>query len=255
MREVSFEVGKRRYTCNVPESWMEMSERQFLAFVGKGREAISDVDFWSQFFSIPETVLRQLDLYYLYVLSSLLSFTRKVTGISSFFLHSLELKNARGELIKVFAPNAKLEGMSFQQFMTVDTFYGWHVQTGKHEYLLSMCCCLYLREGEDFFKMEMDERLECWRKCDEVTLQALLVQWSFIKTWLSRSYAYLFPGGEDAAVRAKTKGKGQVSNTWIEIFDTLVADDLTRIESYKRLECMDVLRIVNGKIKQQKQRL
>lgn len=251
MRELGLVIGKKRVHSCVPESWLEVSERQFLAVVARAYDLMDDAAFYAQFFGFDVGLVSQLDLYSFYVLNGLLSFTKKDDGMQSFILPMLKLKDGEGRVFCVVEPHARLKGMSFQQFMMVDTFYTWYVQTKKRDYLLSMCACCYLREGEDFFALEMDERLACWRTCEDVLLYAVLVQWSFIKSWLSRSYPHLFVAGEPPHA-GRSGGKVKVSNMWIEIFDTLVADDLNRIESYKRLECMDVLRIVNRKIHVQK---
>lgn len=51
---------------------------------------------------------------------------------------------------------------------------------------------------------------------------------------------------------AHQHGSKKISNTWLEIFDTLVQEDLSKIEAYKKVEAMDVIRIVNRRIKEQK---
>lgn len=250
MREVAFVIGKKKVHSFVPESWQELSERQFLAIVGKSCELEEDTEFYAHYFGIPADVVKGMDLYYFYVLNSLLAFTRNSAKMRSFILRQVTLRNAMGKTFTVQAPEANLDGMSFQQFMMIDTFHTWYLQTKERKFLLSMCSCCYLKEGEDFFSLDMDERLKCWEKCGELEIQSILVQWSLIKGWLSSSYIYLFPKG-DGEENGKG-GKTKISNTWLEIFDTLVADDLTRIETYKHLHCMDVLRVVNHKIKEQK---
>ena len=230
-----------------------MSERQFLAIVGITYDDLSDVQFYVQFFGLDEKVVREMDMYTFYVLNSLLSFTMKTNGMSSFIIHSMKLKDSKGRVLRVDAPRPKLSGMTFQQFMMVDTFFTWYMQTQNKNYLISMCACCYLNEEDDFFTMDMDERVKLWKECNPTALNAGLVQWTFIKAWLSGAYSSLFPKGNVEEV-SKKKGKVKISNAWIEIFDMLVADDLTRINPYKRLECMDVIRIVNGKMEYQNKR-
>lgn len=250
MKELDFVIGKRKVHSYVPESWVELSERQFWAVVCRSFDAIDDATFYSQYFGIAEDVVEEMDLYYFYVLNSLLSFTRERGKASSFIVHRLKLRDKKKNEILVEAPQAKLSGMSFQQFMTIDTYYTWYLQTKNKQYLLQMCSCCYLQPEEDFFQLDPDERVEYWNGCDEMKLNAVMLQWTLIKEWLSSAYSYLFPQGE--AVANGKDGKVQVSNAWIEIFDTLVADDLTRVETYKRLECMEVIRIVNYKIRENK---
>lgn len=252
MREIDFVIGKKRVHSYVPESWMEMSERQFLAVIANIYGHLDDAGFYERFFGIPADEVKRMDFYYYYVLNSLLSFTRKMDGVTSFIVRTFQLKEREMGVLTVKAPDAKLNGMTFQQFMMADTFYTWYMQTKRRDYLVSMCCCLYLAEGEDFFKVDMDKRKLFWNDCSDETLNAVVVQWSLIKAWLSKAYTHLFPSGGEVTEMKGKNGKVKVTNTWLEIFDTLVADDLSRIESYKRLECMDVLRIVNFKIQERK---
>ncbi len=253
MRELDFVIGKKKVHSWVPESWLEVSERQFLAIVGITYDDLSDVQFYVQFFGLDEKVVREMDMYTFYVLNSLLSFTRITNGMSSFIIHSMKLKDSKGRVLRVDAPRPKLSGMTFQQFMMVDTFFTWYMQTQNKDYLISMCACCYLNEEDDFFTMDMDERVKLWKECNPTALNAVLVQWTFIKAWLSGAYSSLFPKGNVEEV-SKKKEKVKISNAWIEIFDMLVADDMTRINTYKRLECMDVIRIVNGKMEYQNKR-
>ena len=73
MREVAFVIGKRKVHSWVPESWQELSERQFLAIVGKSCDLEEDAEFYAHYFGIPADVVKGMDLYYFYVLNSLLS--------------------------------------------------------------------------------------------------------------------------------------------------------------------------------------
>lgn len=250
MREIEFAIGKKKVHSFVPECWEEMSEQQFLAIIDMTYNVVDDATFFARFFGINEQLVKELDLYYFYVLNSLLSFTRDTGKLSSFLIRSFILVNKQGRVMTVVAPDAKLAGMSLQQFMMIDTFYTWYQQTQQRKFLLQMCCCCYLQPEEDFFKLVLNERLQYWTFCPETELKAVLVQWSLIKSWLAGAYVHLFPQGE--VVEKGRNGKVKVTNTWTEIFDTLVADDLTRIESYKRLDCMDVIRNVNYRIQEGK---
>jgi len=250
MREIAFAIGKKKVRSFVPESWEELSEGQFLAIVGRTFNLLEEGEFYAKYFGISADMVADMDLYYFYVLNSLLSYTRKPARLQTFIIHQVKLVNSKGTTVMLKAPEASLAGMSFQQFMMIDTFYTWYQQTKERKFLLSMCSCCYLKEDEDFFSLVMDERLDYWEQCSEIELKSILVQWSIIKEWLSNAYQYLFPKGGDAD--SGTGGKVKVTNTWLEIFDTLVADDLTRIETYKHLHCMDVLRVINHKIQEQK---
>ena len=164
-----------------------------------------------------------------------------------------------GNGLRLVAPAAQLKGMTFQQFMTVDQFYQWYVYTGKAQYLLSMVAALYLEEGKPFAGLDIQRvtsLLDAYP--DRWLLEGLAFNWGMIRTWLSGAYPHLFPSSPVGETEGHTANSGSVKKprpgSWLNIFDALVGDDLTRIETYKELSCMDVIRILDKRIKQQKQR-
>lgn len=240
MRKLDFSINSKKVSVDVPEHWHEMSEKQFKAVCRISNKEIDDATFYSEFFSIPVEWVNSIDLYYFYVLNSLLGFTRDVEAFSGFLVAKV------GDFV---SPQPNLSGMSFHQFMTIDTFFTWYLQTNKDAFLDKMCATMYLLTCDDFSKLDLDARAEVWAKVDKSDKYALLISWTIIKKWLSKGYTYLFPKGDDDAHQ---HGSKKISNTWLEIFDTLVQEDLSKIEAYKKVEAMDVIRIVNRRIKEQK---
>ncbi len=257
MRKLEFKNGKKVIRRDVPETWEELSVDQFMAITALDAGTIDGSTFYARYFGLRPELVERLDLYFLYVLNSLVDMLpgtastsgKAFRGMRKFLVPSYRL--GKGDV--VVAPSAGLSGMSFQQFMTVDTFYTWHIQTEERRFLLSMCSCLYLKDDEDFFRLNLSARQQLWDAAGDAVLRSVVVQWSFIKRWLSNSYPFLFPaGGQQGEISG---GKKVVSNAWLEIFDVLVQDDLTRIDSYKQLECMDVLRILNRRLRNERMRI
>lgn len=240
MKRLEVKFGRKRLGVDVPESWQEMSGEQFVAVCSLADKKCSDAEFYSRFFGFPEDMLKEMDLYYFYVLNSLLGFTLKTQALSVFII---------GKIGEWVSPNPMLSGMSFEQFMMIDTFFTWYLQLDDRKFLDRMCAVMYVRDDEEFADIDIEARTEEWSKVGGDVKQALLVNWSLIKRWLSKAYKHLFPEGDGDTVK---RGSRRISNTWLEIFDALVADDLTRIEKYKRIDAMDVIRYVNNKIKNQR---
>ena len=257
MRKLEFETGGKRIACAVPERWDEVSAEQLLALAGLDVGSIDGSEFYARYFGIRREVVDGLDLYALFVLNglveqlSVLPDGERHGGLRRFLVPSYVLGGRR-----FVCPADGLSGMSFQQFMTVDTFFTWYLETDERRFLLQMCSCLYLEEGEDFFELQLEERMKVWGRCDTATdrtdgaavLRSVLMQWGMVKRWLAGAYPFLFPV---AVVQQQTVrgGRKVASNVWLEIFDVLVQDDLTRIDSYRKLACMDVLRILNRRLK------
>lgn len=252
MKKAVFELSKHSHIlCEVPEHFSEMTERQFLAVAGLTKGWLKEEAFFCQFFSLKPSLLASIDAFQLYVLMEQLNFLRTTEPIEEFIITSVSALHG-GRKVTLTAPGKKLSGMTFQQFMSVDQFYNWYVFTEKDDFLLSMIASLYLKEGEPFDQLVLSERIEGIRSVKENTLEildAVAMQWALIRLWLAQSYTFLFPGsGGKEAGRPKKKEKPQ---SWLAVFDALVGDELTRIDTYRTLQAMDVLRVVNRRIKDQ----
>lgn len=261
MKTIRFEFREhgsvKFHTAHIPETLSEATGQQFTALLALSQGRIAEEQFFLNFFGVPEKVLPRLDLWQLYVLTDQLRDIWKVDKIDHFPIPEILIpwdKEKRTKGIRLIAPAAQLKGMTFQQFMTVDQFYQWYVYTGKAQYVLSMVAALYLEEGKSFAELDIQRitaRLEGYP--DRWLLEGLAFNWGMIRTWLSGAYPHLFPAASaDTSGGTGAAEKKQRPGSWLNIFDTLVGDDLTRIESYKALPCMDVIRILDKRIKQQK---
>ena len=239
MRKLELKVGKKSFCVDIPENWDELNAEQLGAIADITFSKDSDsLDFIRRYFNIPLYVVNRLDVVQLYTLNSLMGFIREPKAMNHFIVKTIRL-NACGTdsgYIDVTAPDDKLAGVSFGRFMLIDTYYNWYMATRKREYAVMLFDAIY-KDVPGHIQLD---------KAPYVN--AALLQWSMIRLWLADTYKFLFPEDEDDKPKPKTAAP-VISNTWIEIFDTLVEDDLTRIKSYKELPCMDVLRVINRRIR------
>lgn len=245
MRNWKVIVDKKEYKGSVPADWNEMDEKRFNLLVWLADGGISAEDFFSSYFGLPKKVLAKLDMFTVYTLGSLLLSINEKVMMNKFIIPTVKL----GKNVFV-SPTEGLTGMTFQQFISIDTYYTWYIQLKQKEYLVGMAVCMYLKEGEGIQDFDAEERNAIWQQAQDIVLNCLLTNWTFVKCWLAKCYPYLFAGGGSDTTPGK---KVKPSNAWSEIMDSLVEDDLTRIESYKKLECMDVIRILNRRIKEQRE--
>ena len=259
MKTIRFEYkehGSVKFiTSQIPESLSEATGQQFTALLALSQGRIAEEPFFLTFFGIPEKLLPRLDLWQMYVLTEELRGIWKVDKIDHFPIPEILIpwdKEKRTKSLHLMAPAAQLKGMTFQQFMTVDQFYQWYVFTGKAQYLLAMVAALYLEEGKAFKETDLSAVVARLEKSDHRWMcEGLAFNWSMIRAWLSDAYSSLFPAAEPQEGQKAARPVKQRPGSWLNIFDTLVGDDLTRIESYKELPCMDVIRILNKRIKEQ----
>lgn len=246
MRHIALEIKGKKYSSSVPSGWEDMTDKCFLCLIELAEDgSMSD---YARYFSLPQDALSKIDVYTTYCLGSLIPALKPDTALSRFIIPEILSVASKS---KFLSPAQELYGMTFQQFITIDTYYAWYQQTKKEEYLLYMAMCTYMKADEKFEDIDESLRLKEWSSVPKIYLKALLLNWTMIKNWLCKCYPQLFPKG--AAAEKPADGKIKMFNAWSEIMDALVADDLTRLESYKRLECMDVLRILNRRIKEQQE--
>lgn len=265
----------RTLTCTIPESYEEMSPSQFIAVVALSKQLITEESFFCRFLGIKPSILARLDPWEIYTITSQLDFLKKIKqGVSRFLIPSLSLSpkvspsvfSARGgSASALIAPTDKLQSMTFQHFMTVDTFFSWYLYTDRDIYLRQFVAALYMQPHEDFQSHDIERTSKLifqGRPREKELCEAISCNWALIREWLSASYPFLFPSfsassGSAAApsspqAKAPPSPKKQRPGSWLELFDSLVGDDLTRILSYQTLPAIDVIRIINRKIKEQK---
>ena len=248
MRQVEFRYKKwgvkRVIKRTIPTNYAEMTPAQFLATVRLTKGWIDEREFFLQFFDLTDKLLAKLDTFLLYRLTETLGFLKQIKGACTGF-YCEELNG------KLLAPQEKLRGMSFQQFMTVDTFFSWFLVTEKEQYLDRFIASLYLKSDEAFTDLDLDERLPAVNQIHMDLKYSIVVNWVLIKSWLSSAYPFLFPEGEASANSQGDKVKSKPVY-WLAIFDAWVGDNVPSIDAYRTLPCMDAIRLLNRKIKESK---
>ena len=243
-------LARRRREVSIPETYDELSADQFQAVVLNARGWITGDEFLARFFSLTPRQLSMLDRRAAASLGETLAFLKELTPVNKMLIPELRVREDGREL-RLTAPGPKLAGMTFRQFMSVDTFHAWYVYSEKPDYLFSFMTALYAPTG--------DGDTGRWRRAillspgiDRATMECAAVNWMLIKRWLSEAYPLLFPSqGPETGDKEKKKAR---PSSWLPIFDALVDEDLTRIESYQSLPAIDVIRVINRKIQEQKKR-
>ena len=257
----------RSYTASIPESYEEMTPAQFIAVVALSRQLITEEDFFCRFLGIKSSILARLEPWELYTITSQLEFLKEIKhGISRILIPSITVPSRfAGSTSVLVAPTDKLQSMTFQHFMTVDTFFSWYLYTNRDIYLRQFVAALYMQPHEDFQSHDIEHTSKLifqGRPREKELCEAISCNWALIREWLSASYPFLFPSfsvsGDSAhaahSAHIAQPPQKQRPGSWLEIFDTLVGDDFTRILSYQTLPAIDVIRIINRKIKEQKTR-
>lgn len=248
----------RNIVRQIPSSYAELSQKQFIAIGRLYHGNISEAEFYHIFFSLPKH-MPVLDWYMIYKMSEMVDFiSHDNIIIDHFIIHEL-----KGKLI---APGNRLKGMSFEQFMLVDTYFNRFVQTEKEDMLNMFIAHLYIRNNEYFVlpadlknglfsrkrKLDLDSRIKQIEKMDYDTKYAVFLNFVLIKRWLSKSFPFLFPESDEPADKHK-KVKVQTVK-WLDIFDSFVGDDIPAMDKYQTMPVTTAFRLMNRRIKDAQKR-
>lgn len=243
---------KKRKVIQMPSGWKELTPDQFISAAQMYIGGITETDFLKQFFGLSSDLIKRLGYYDKYKMLELVEFVRDArVPFSDFFLPAIPDTD-------LLAPGARLSGMCFQQFMTVDTFFSKYVATEKEVYLDQMVSALYIRANERYVIQDKDSdvvlldfagRLPEIQQVDNAVKIAIFLNFILIKKWLGGAYVHLFPETESMGV---TSRKGSSSVNWLEIFDSFVGDNIPDMDKYQAMPALDAFRIMNRKIREAK---
>ena len=229
--------GRHSVKAECPETWGEMSEEQFLLLALQSQGGfVRDEDFFHIMFGIPRNIAKRLDSWYKYVLEKKAKYLRSdKPAVNHFFIKKLG---------KLKAPADMLQGVSLQQFMTVDTYFSLaseELGTAVTPKLDMMVASLYLQKNQAYSVADNDKKHKLLDLMANVRLTskesadykwAIYLNWSMIRNWLSNAYPLLFPAPD----KEEQNNKKKQSTQWLEIYDSFVGDDIAHSEAYQTME-------------------
>jgi hypothetical protein len=230
---------KRKITRSVPEGWAEITAGQLIAISRLINGDIREDEYLKQFFALPKSVGKHLGPYQKWNVGQLLQFSG---AFDPWYVFILELKGLK-------APRPRLEGMSFGQFMFVDTYYGDWIKEESPELLNKFVGSLYLPANEIFSTEKTAAYIRNAAQLKGEEKLAITLNYRLVKEWLSNLYPILFPHPEEDPETEK-KPAAAATGGWLQVFESIVGDDLIHQEAYFDLPVHTVLRFLTKKIKE-----
>lgn len=231
----------------VPEKWEELSPAQYLAVTRYFLGDMAELDFFRSLIPIPKRILLKMDDFHVHKLADLLDF---LNAESDLRLDHFILPLIKCHRETLYAPSKRLSDVSLQQFMSIDTYYGYYAITQKEQFLVQMVAAAYLPKGQSFIGehvVDMPANILQVTHLPTYYLYAVFQNWTFIKSWLGKVYPYLFPPGHSTDQDDKRKPQPP---DWLTLFDTFVGEHVADMPAYQAMPCMDAFRIINRKIKE-----
>ncbi len=221
------------YKGNLPASWGELSPQQLIV-VGKNYlgEVADDV-MLSVMAEIPQYIVRRLDSYQKYMLAVELDFMTDYKPLSHFIIPKAGTLRA---------PAPRLEGMSFGQFMFVDTYYSNYLESQSDHDLNKFIGALYLPRGAKFKSENLLVQTLIASKVPLVVKHAISINYRLLKEFLTNAYPLVFQRPKPGTTAKRADG-------WMKVYETIVGDDIVNEDKYAHLGVHTILRFITNQIK------
>ena len=237
-RPLSFLPISRTVTGNFPQNWGDVTPAQLIAIACLYRGSISDVAFLSRMSGISKHIINRTADYHRFKLMELLEFVGDRKPFHEFVIREIRLSKLirpaleygmRGPLLH--APDPKLKGVTFGQFIFADTYFSNYQESQKEEDLNKFIAALYLRVNEKFDESFIQIRHSYIGQLDRTTREAIVINYQLIHEWLALAYPLIFQKHDEMGRDALQPGSENTQpardpNTWIKIFQNFVGDDI-----------------------------
>jgi len=244
----------RKINGNFPQKLEELTAKQIIAVACLAKGAITDIGFLQAMTGIKKRILNKLDDYQRFILIELFTMFRSAKPYNEFIIKELHYFTRH-----LVAPNPRLKGMTFGQFIFADTYFGDYQESQKAEDLHHFVAALYLPKNKKFDEQLIEDNSPWIAKLDAVTLEAITINYHLIREWLSEVYPLVFLKEEESFDSAQDDKKQPATkqgdgNGWIKIFEGIVGDDIINHDNYANLPIHNVLRFMSHRIRENMKR-
>ena len=252
MKQISIQYHKlgikRKISASLPEQWSELSAEQLIAVSRNHTGDINEMVLLASLLGVKKSIIEKLTTFQLYSIGKEFEFLDVFIPL---YFFSILTKYG------LSAPRPRLEGMSFGQFMYVDTYFEVAVLADDTAQLDKFIGCLYLPSGKQFDEKLIQERADyvgIFFRPEEKT--AISLNYRLVKEWLCSQYPLLFQASEPETSDLKQNSVAERSRSsdWVKIYESLVGDDIVNQDKYAELPLHTVFRYLTSKIKENAKR-
>jgi hypothetical protein len=226
----------RKISALLPERWDELTPDQLVLISRNYITPVDETEMLCGILGIKKSFASRLDDFQRFCIALELDFMDDFKPHYVFVIRKLNGLNA---------PRPRLEGMSFGQFMFVDTYYEVAITSEDPEHLNKFIACLYLPEGKPFKEQLIEDRADYIKlifKPEEKT--AISLNYRLVKEWICERYPLLFRKSSEVE-QSHSKG-----SNWVKVYESLVGDDIVNQDKYSALPVHTVFRYLTTKLKE-----
>lgn len=246
-RPVSFLNFTLSKTGSFPEDMGDLSPVQFIEISKLKSAAIDETLFLSVMTGFNPRFIKKLSEFHRFKLMQLFGFFN-----NSAMHHDFIIKKINFHKAEYFAPKPKLKGVTFEQFIFADSYFSDYSNNKTPADLHKFVASLYLPQFTGFSESQIETNATLIKKVDAATLEAICLNYSFVKGWLAKSYPLVFQSGTDDNQPTGSAPPG--NNSWIKTFEAVVGDDIVNSDKYASIPIHNILRFLSDRIKQNMKR-
>jgi len=249
-RLVSWLPFIHKLESKVPQNWGDVSQNQLIAIAGLYKSTISDITFLQSMSGLKKRILHKLSDFELYKLMEIVEFVGDQKPYHEFIIKKLQVRSLSFALSLskgskqsngacLLAPQPKLKGVTFGQFIFADTYFANYQQSGDETDLDKFIASLYLGINEKFEERLIQERYESIGKLEPAIRQAIQLNYQLIHEWLALAYPLIFQK-QELSVNDETRnpeplsdrqaGVSRNTTPWLKVFQNFVGDDILHDE-------------------------
>ncbi|MEI8115889.1 MAG: hypothetical protein WCI54_19810 [Bacteroidia bacterium] len=233
-RPVSWIPITRKASSNVPQNWADVTQQQLIAIACLHKSTLSDIAFLKVMSRLKKLVISKLSDFELYKLMEIFAFVSDQKPYHEFIIRRIFIYR-KG--ICLCAPEGKLKGISFGQFIFADTYFANYQQSNDETDLNKFIASLYFRKDESFDEKRIQSRYSLIGKIDKNIREAIVLNYQLMHEWLALAYPLIFhtvvelttiPSVSDGNIVLPEIQRDP--NIWIKVFQNFVGDDIIHDE-------------------------
>lgn len=240
----SFLPFSRKLAGSFPSAIGELNPRQLVAVASLTKNAISENNFLRILTGFSRFTIAKLDAFHRYTLMNLFTFFTEIKYHSEFILPFIETPDG-----KLYCPKPKLTGLSIAQFIFIENFFLSYQLNNEPEDLHKFVASLYLPGNSNFSENLVKSSALSLSRVKPEILEAVMINYIFVKEWLTLAYPMIFVRQEETHSNHKEK-KPADNSAWLKIFENIVGDDIINYDRYALMPVHHVFRWMTAKIKE-----
>jgi len=212
-----------------PDDWKDLTPAQLIIAASVMNGTVKDDRVIQLMTNLKKKVIRRLSPYQKLSILELLRFLNTYAPYHEFILPKIGPLNR---------PQPRLKDETFGTFIFAETYLANYEKSFDKKDLDKFIACYY--RSRKFREEDIEINAHMIRNEPEVQKQAIYINYVLIQQYLALNYPNIFKQAEESDENSKS--------SWVDVFDSVVGDDIVSQENYANLPISTVLRYLDKQI-------